>query len=82
MDAQVGSESYYVILGVSRNASIDEIRRAYRKLAMVSSRSLQTDQNMRWGWVEKGYSVNGMVHDSGNLGLEFRIMIANCGCEL
>jgi preprotein translocase subunit Sec63 len=30
------SLSYYNILGVSSDSSIDEIRRAYRKLAMVS----------------------------------------------
>lgn len=30
------SSSYYTILGVSLDSSVDEIRRAYRKLAMVS----------------------------------------------
>lgn len=30
------SSSYYSILGVSSDSSLDEIRRAYRKLAMVS----------------------------------------------
>lgn len=31
-----GSPSYYSVLGVSSDSSIEEIRRAYRKLAMVS----------------------------------------------
>lgn len=31
------SESYYSILGVNVDSSVEEIRRAYRKLAMVSS---------------------------------------------
>lgn len=32
-----GSPSYYSILGVPTDSSEDEIRRAYRKLAMVST---------------------------------------------
>lgn len=38
MDAyrEGSSSSYYNILGVSSDSSIDQIRRAYRKLAMVS----------------------------------------------
>ncbi|XP_022942667.1 uncharacterized protein LOC111447636 isoform X1 [Cucurbita moschata] len=34
MEADCGSTSYYSILGVSSGCSVDEIRRAYRKLAM------------------------------------------------
>lgn len=34
-EADCGTSSYYSILGVSSGSSIDEIRRAYRKLAMV-----------------------------------------------
>lgn len=30
-----GSPSYYSVLGVCSDSSIEEIRRAYRKLAMV-----------------------------------------------
>lgn len=35
MEADQGSRSYYSILGVGAHSSDDEIRRAYRKLAMV-----------------------------------------------
>lgn len=30
-------QSYYVVLGISTDSSNEEIRRAYRKLAMVSA---------------------------------------------
>lgn len=35
MAADIASESYYTVLGVSKASSIEEIRRAFRKLAMV-----------------------------------------------
>lgn len=35
MEAGQGSPSYYRVLGVSSDSSIEDIRRAYRKLAMV-----------------------------------------------
>ncbi|KAL6295179.1 hypothetical protein ACE6H2_003321 [Prunus campanulata] len=34
MEAEQGSPSYYSVLGVSSDSSIEDIRRAYRKLAM------------------------------------------------
>lgn len=34
------SPSYYSVLGVTVDSSLEEIRRAYRKLAMVSSSRL------------------------------------------
>lgn len=36
METDQGSRSYYSILGVGAHSSEEEIRRAYRKLAMVS----------------------------------------------
>lgn len=33
--------SYYSVLGVSVHSSVEEIRRAYRKLAMVSKHSAE-----------------------------------------
>lgn len=35
MGSKQGSPSYYDVLGVSMDSSDDQIRRAYRKLAMV-----------------------------------------------
>lgn len=37
MEAEQGSPSYYSVLGVSSDSSIEDIRRAYRKLAMVGN---------------------------------------------
>lgn len=37
MERSQGSPSYYSVLGISTDSSIEEIRRAYRKLAMVFS---------------------------------------------
>ena len=34
---KLGSDSYYTILGVGSDCSAEEIRRAYRRLAMVPS---------------------------------------------
>lgn len=39
-----GSPSYYSVLGVGSDSSVEEIRRVYRKLAMVSI-SLFKDQD-------------------------------------
>lgn len=64
MEAQFGSESYYAILGVSRNASIDEIRRAYRKLAMqwhpdkwARTPSLLGEAKRKFQRIQEAYSV-------------------------
>jgi preprotein translocase subunit Sec63 len=47
MEAGKKSLSYYGILGVRTESSIEEIRRAYRKLAMVSSASAASDFGLR-----------------------------------
>lgn len=64
MEAQFGYESYYAILGVSRNASIDEIRRAYRKLAMqwhpdkwARTPSLLGEAKRKFQRIQEAYSV-------------------------
>ncbi|KAJ8447659.1 hypothetical protein Cgig2_031713 [Carnegiea gigantea] len=64
MEAEFGSESYYAVLGVSRNASIDEIRRAYRKLAMqwhpdkwARTPSLLGEAKRKFQRIQEAYSV-------------------------
>ena len=47
-DQQQGLPSYYSILGVSSESSINEIKRAYRKLAMVC---------INWFWFDISFEV-------------------------
>lgn len=58
MEGRRGSMSYYSILGLSPDCTGEEIRRAYRKLAMVSAQSSEiwipsneTCMDMGWNWV-------------------------------
>lgn len=64
MEARFGFESYYSILGVSRDSSIDEIRRAYRKLAMqwhpdkwAKNPSLLGEAKCKFQKIQEAYSV-------------------------
>lgn len=53
MEANKKPLSYYGILGVRTESSIEEIRRAYRKLAMVSSAASDfrfKEKRLRLGW--------------------------------
>ncbi|KEH30888.1 putative DnaJ domain-containing protein [Medicago truncatula] len=58
------SSSYYSILGVSSDSSIDEIRRAYRKLAMqwhpdrwTRTPSLLSEAKCKFQNIQEAYSV-------------------------
>jgi preprotein translocase subunit Sec63 len=52
MEADKKSLSYYRILGVRTESSMEEIRRAYRKLAMVSrAASLSVSVNTKRSWM-------------------------------
>ncbi|PWA49815.1 pathogen-related protein [Artemisia annua] len=48
MESDEGCSSYYGVLGVSVDSSDDQIRRAYRKLAMAKKYSFGEIQNMFW----------------------------------
>lgn len=59
-----GSSSYYTILGVSPDSSIEDIRRAYRKLAMqwhpdrwTKTPSLLDEAKRRFQQIQEAYSV-------------------------
>lgn len=57
-------ESYYAVLGVSSDSSLDDIRRAYRRLAMqwhpdrwATSPSLLAEANRKFQEIQEAYSV-------------------------
>ncbi|KAI3497839.1 hypothetical protein L1887_33423 [Cichorium endivia] len=64
MESNKGSPSYYAILGVSMDSSDDQIRRAYRKLAMqwhpdkwTKSPSLLGKAKRKFQQIQEAYSV-------------------------
>lgn len=64
MESGQGTQSYYSVLGVSSGSPIDEIRRAYRKLAMkwhpdkwTKSPSLLGEAKRKFQKIQEAYSV-------------------------
>jgi molecular chaperone DnaJ len=45
--AQTGKRDYYDVLGVDRNASEDEIKKAFRKLARQHHPDLHSEKKIR-----------------------------------
>ncbi|XP_074594717.1 dnaJ heat shock protein family (Hsp40) member B6 mrj [Brevipalpus obovatus] len=50
-------EDYYVVLGVSRSASLDEIKKAYRKLALRYHPDKNPDGGERFKSISRAYEV-------------------------
>ncbi|KAL0326906.1 UNVERIFIED_CONTAM: DnaJsubfamily B member 8 [Sesamum angustifolium] len=77
MECSSSAPSYYAVLGVSTDASDEEIRRAYRKLAMrwhpdkwTRSPSLLGEAKQKFQQVQEAYSVlsdsrKRMLYDTG-----------------
>ncbi|KAK6911636.1 DnaJ domain [Dillenia turbinata] len=74
MDSQVGSKRscYYSILGVRRDASISDIRTAYRKLALkwhpdrwTGNRDLSGEAKKRFQQIQEAYSAKRRMYDVG-----------------
>ncbi|GLT94462.1 hypothetical protein SLE2022_122010 [Rubroshorea leprosula] len=64
MEGEQGSPSYYSILGVSMDSSVEEIRRAYRRVAMqwhpdrwTRTPSLLGEAKRRFQQIQEAYSV-------------------------
>ncbi|XP_010681957.2 uncharacterized protein LOC104896868 isoform X1 [Beta vulgaris subsp. vulgaris] len=64
MAADIASESYYTVLGVSKASSIEEIRRAFRKLAMqwhpdkwVNNPAMLGEAKKKFQKIHEAYSV-------------------------
>ena len=53
------AKSYFTILGISPNATIDEIRSAYRRLAKEYHPDLYTGSSSRFRDIQEAYSVLG-----------------------
>ncbi len=55
----VGAKDYHKVLGVSRNAKKEEIRRAYRRLALIyhPDRNKDADAGERFKEINEAYRV-------------------------